>query len=167
VIVANAAKSNGTLLCLAARSIVMGASSELGPIEPLVNGVPCTILMQPQMAQQNFVLHQFGHYALQQSKTLARTLLTAGMMKGRSQQQIDDAVQKLASRDVYYSHGSAISHAEAAALGLTVEYLPPDDPVWQRIWLLYCMYDHDCRTARYLKVFEGRHRSTAVAVPRT
>ena len=36
VIVPNAAKSNGTLLSLAAREIVMGPSSELGPIEPSV-----------------------------------------------------------------------------------------------------------------------------------
>jgi transposase-like protein len=35
VIVADSAKSNGTLLGLAAKAIVMGASSELGPIEPL------------------------------------------------------------------------------------------------------------------------------------
>ncbi len=164
-IVANAAKSNGTLVCLAANRIVMGASSELGPIEPSVQGIPRTILVQPQIAQQNFVLHQYGHYGLQQSRALAKNLLAAGMMKGCSQQEIDDAVQKLSSRDVYYSHGSVIGHAEATALGLKVEYLPPDDSVWQRIWLLYCMYDHDCRKSRYLKVFEGRVRSTAVAAP--
>ena len=86
-------------------------------------------------------------------------------MKGRSQQEIDDAVQKLSSRDVFYSHVSVIGHAEATTLGLNVEYLPPDNLVWQWIWLLYCMYDHDCRKARYLKVFEGRLRSTAVAAP--
>ena len=33
VVIANAAKSNGTLLCLAARSIIMGATSELGPVK--------------------------------------------------------------------------------------------------------------------------------------
>ena len=41
VIVADSAKSNGTLLGLASKSIVMGAASELGPIEPLVQGIPC------------------------------------------------------------------------------------------------------------------------------
>ena len=75
----------------------------------------------------------------------------------------DSIGQKLSSRDVYYSHGSVINHAEASALGLEVKYLPPGDKIWERIWLLYCMYDHDCRKSRYLKVFEGRARSTAVA----
>jgi hypothetical protein len=165
VIVANAAKSNGTLLCLAAKSIVMGPVSELGPIEPLVNGIPCSILIQPQVAGQNFPLHKFGEYALQQSRTLAKTLLTAGMMNGRAPADIDATVQSLSSRDVYFSHGSAIDHTEAKRLGLAVEYLDPNDMIWQRIWLLYCMYEHDCRKSRYLKIFEGRARSTAIAAP--
>lgn len=53
-----------------------------------------------------------------------------------------------------------------ALLGLTVEYLSPEDETWQKVWLLYCMYDHDCRRDRYLKVFEGPAVSTSIAAPR-
>lgn len=165
VIVADSAKSNGTLLGLAAKSIVMGASSELGPIEPLVNGIPCSILIQPQIAAQNFPLHKFGEFALQQTRKLARTLLADGMMNGKPQADIDAVVQKLASRDVYFSHGSAIDHVEASALGLKIDYLPPESEIWRRIWLLHCMYDHDCRKGQFLKIFEGHARSTAIAAP--
>jgi hypothetical protein len=165
VIVADSAKSNGTLLGLAAKSIVMGASSELGPIEPLVNGIPCSILIQGQIAASNFPLHKFGEYALQQTRKLAKTLLTNGMMQGRPEAEIDATVQSLASRDIYHSHGSAINYVEANGLGLKVEYLPPENEVWKHIWLLHCMYQHDCRTNNYLKIFEGRSRSTALAVP--
>jgi hypothetical protein len=165
VIVANSAKSNGTLLCFAAKSIVMGASSELGPIEPLVNNIPCSILVQKEIAAQNFSLHKFEEYALNQSKKLAKLLLSEGMMKGKPSNEIDNVVQKLSSRDVYFSHGSAIDHGEASSLGLSVEYLNPGDPVWERVWLLHCMYEHDCRKSRYIKIFEGRARSTAVAAP--
>jgi hypothetical protein len=165
VIVANAAKSNGTLVALAAKTITMGAPSELGPIEPMVNNIPCSILLQPQIATQNFPLHKFGEFALNQSRKLARTLLSEGMMRGKPPADIDEVVQKLSSRDVFFSHGSAIDHKEAAALGLNVEYLSPDNSLWQRIWLLHCMYEHDCRKARYLKIFEGRVRSTAIAAP--
>lgn len=164
VIVANAAKSNGTLLCLAAKSIVMGATSELGPIEPSISGVPCSILEQPQIASQNFPLHMFGVYALKQTRSLAKTLLTKGMMKGKTPEEIEDVVNVLSSRDKFHSHGSVIDHREALALGLSVEYLPPEDLLWQRVWLLHCMYEYDCRKSRYLKVFEGHARSTAVAI---
>jgi ClpP class serine protease len=163
VIVANAAKSNGTLLALASKAIVMGATSELGPIEPLVNGIPCSVLIEPQIQQSNFPLHMFGKFALQQTRTLASTLLTNGMMHGADAQKVADTVSALASRDKFFSHGSVIDHREAAQLGLKVEYLPPDNESWQRIWLLYCMIEHDCRKGKLLKLFEGNARSTSVA----
>jgi len=147
VIVVNAAKSNGTLLGLAARSIVMGATSELEPIEPLVQGIPCTILEEQTIANQNFPLHMYGKSALQQTRTLAKSLLTNGMMKRKAEADIDKVVSKLSSREAYFSHGSVIDHTEAASLGLKVEFLQPDDPIWQRLWLLFCMYEHDCRRA--------------------
>jgi ClpP class serine protease len=165
VIVANAAKSNGTLLGLAAKSIVMGATSELGPIEPAVQNIPCTILSAPEIAAQNFPLHKYGVYALQQTKALAQRLLSEGMMKGKPESEIKDTVEKLSGRDVFFSHGSVINHLEAQKLGLVIEYLPPDDEIWQRIWLLHCMYDHDCRRDRYVKVFEGPAVSTSIAAP--
>ncbi len=99
------------------------------------------------------------------AERLRKNSLTAGMMKGRQPNEIDDVIAKLSSRDVYFSHGSVIDHVEAANLGLKIEYLKPDDPIWQRIWLLFCLYEHDCRKAGYLKVFEGQYRSTAVALP--
>lgn len=165
IVVTNAAKSNGTVLALAAKSIVMGASSELGPIEPHLQQIPCSILIEPRVEQDNFVLHMNGKYALQQTKSLAERLLRDGMLKEKPEEQIKSLVQKLASRDSYFSHGSVIDHNEATALGLKVNYLPPGDPIWERLWLLHCMYEHDCRKNGLLKVFEGKALSTAVAVP--
>jgi hypothetical protein len=163
VIVANAAKSNGTLLCLASQMIVMGATSQLGPIEPHINGIPSSILSQPEIAKQNFPLHKYGVFALQQTGALAKRLLTSGMLKGKTETEIDAVVNQLSSRDVYFSHGSVINFAEAKSLGLSVEYLAPETDLWQKIWLLYCMYDHDCRRDKYLKVFEGQAVSTSIA----
>jgi Serine dehydrogenase proteinase len=166
VIVANAAKSNGTLICLAARSIVMGPASELGPIDPQLNGIPCTILSDPVVAQTNFPLHQLAVLGLKQTHTFAARLLRDGMLKGRDPAEIERVVNSLASRDTYFSHGSVIDHREASALGLSVEYLTAGDPLWERIWILYCMYDFDTRRDDYLKIFEGRARSTAISALR-
>jgi hypothetical protein len=87
------------------------------------------------------------------------------MMSGKPEQQVSALVEKLLTRAVYPSHGSVIDHKEAAALGLTVEYLPPEDPNWQRFRLLACMYEADCRKNRYLKIFEGERRSSAIQAP--
>jgi ClpP class serine protease len=166
VIVPNAAKSNGTVLCLAAKTIVMGVTSELGPIEPSVGGIPSSILSEDAIKNSNFPLHKVGVYALQQTRGLALKLLTDGMMKGSTPEKIEETVDALSSRKKFFSHGSVINHLEAKQLGLAVEYLQPDDELWKKVWLLYCMYDHDCRRDRYLKVFEGPLISTSIAAPR-
>lgn len=165
VVVANAAKSNGTLIALAASEIVMGPTSELGPIDPHLNGIPCTVLSQPQVAVSNFPLQQLAELGLKQTRKLATRLLKAGMLSGLDDGQIDAIVSSLATRDTYFSHGSTIDHREASSIGLKVTALAASDPLWQRIWMLYCMYDFDTRRDGYLKIFEGRARSTAVAQP--
>lgn len=162
VIVANAAKSNGTLICLAADTIVMGPASELGPIDPHVQGTPCTILAQPEMAAMNFALHQAAILFLKQTEKLATTLLREGMLKNAAIGEAERVAKTLGTRDTYFSHGSTIDHREAANLGLKIQVLNHDDEVWQRIWLLYSMYDFDCRRDGFLKVLESRTRSTAV-----
>ncbi len=60
VIIPRAAKSNGTLLSLAAKEIVMGPPSELGPIEPSFDGIPTSVLREPEFAKGNFPLHKLG-----------------------------------------------------------------------------------------------------------
>lgn len=163
VIVPHSAKSNGTMICLASSEVIMGAPSELGPIDPSINGTPTSILSEDIVKQQNFALHKLALYAIGQSKSLATKLLSAGMMKTRTPQEIEATVQCLASKDVFFSHGSAIDHSEASRLGLNVRYLTADDQLWQRVWLLYCMYAHDAAQAGVIKFFEGRHRSLAIA----
>lgn len=163
VIVPNAAKSNGTLLALAARCIIMGATSELGPIEPSIQGIPCSILDTPEIAGQNFPLHMLGKFALQQSRSVATQLLSSGMMAEKTQEEIESAVDALASRNKFPSHGSVVDHREATSLGLKIEYMPPESSIWQKYWLLYCMYDYDSRKNRLLKIFESRSRSLAIA----
>jgi len=165
VVVANAAKSNGTLVALAGKSIVMGPTSELGPIDPHLNGIPCTVLAQPQVEASNFPLYQLAVLGLKQTRKLATRLLKAGMLHGTDDAVIEALVNDLATRETYFSHGSTIDHAEAAALGLKIEALAEDDPFWRRVWLLYSMYDFDARRDGYVKIFEGRALSTSVAQP--
>ena len=162
VIVPKAAKSNGTLLSLAAKEIVMGPPSELGPIEPSLAGIPSSVLMEPQMAQQNFVLHKLGTFAYEHNKQIAFDLLSSGMMASETPEVVQDVVDKLAGRDTYKSHGSVINHHEALKLGLDICYLPDGDEIWSRIWLLYCMYEYDSHGTGLQNIYEGRSRSTQI-----
>jgi hypothetical protein len=43
--------------------------------------------------------------------------------------------------------------------------LAADDELWQRIWLLRCMYEHDARRAGALKIFKGQSISNSLRAP--
>ena len=158
VVVPCLAKSNGTMLALAGSNIVMGPTSELGPADPLItvspgNMVPAHFLISAPNVDPIFA--QAAQHAIAQTMKLAGNLLSSGMMKGKTQDEIDHVVQALASRQQYPSHGSVIDADEAVRLGLSVTKLGPNDELWQRIWLLRCMYAHDARHVGALKIFEG------------
>lgn len=156
VIVPNAAKSCGTLIALCARQIVMGAPSELGPIEPHVADWPSTLLMNKRMKLKDFQGHWFGKQAYRHMEQIAKRLLTNVTLKDQPD-KVDATLKALLSRDKFHSHGSAINHRDATELGLNIEYLPPGDDLWQRIWLLYCMYDEDCRIRGLTKIIESEN----------
>jgi hypothetical protein len=164
VIVPRRAKSNGTLVALAAREIVMGAMSELGPIDPNIilgpqNQVPAQFVLNTPGVDP--VIQQVAAYAVAQSRKLATTLLQTGMMASLPM-EIDGVVNKLATRDHFHSHGSVIDADEAKALHLIVNKLDVTDDLWQRLWLLRCMYAHDLRAGGLIKIFEGANVSNAL-----
>lgn len=162
VVVPHSAKSNGTMICLAAKEIVMGPPSELGPIDPYLGDTPTSILADDVVRQQNFALHKLALYAIDQTKRLATNLLSTGMMRDQTPDKISETVGKLASREEFFSHGSVIDHEEAQKLGLKVNYLKVGDAYWDRVWMLYCMYAHDAASQSLVKIYEGRARSMSI-----
>ena len=109
----------------------------------------------------------YADFAIRQTKKLASQALSCRMLPDKTQEQLDDIVEKLATRDVYHSHGSVIDHSEASSLGLNIEILEPSDPIWKKLWLLRCMYQADAPAKRLGKIFEGERISSSVAVPVT
>jgi hypothetical protein len=162
VFVPRRAKSNGTVVALTGHTIVMGASSELGPIDPSFNNVPVEFVINAPPGSVNAIELQVAETFKRQTMKLAGALLSTGMMKDRPD-LIDDTVRKLASRDHYHSHGSVIDAAEAISLGLNIENLPEDNELWRAIWLLRGMYAHDCGLLKIGKMFEGELVSSAVS----
>lgn len=158
VIVPCRAKSNGTMLALVGQQIIMGPCSELGPADPLINlapnnMMPAHFLMTAEGVDP--ILKQVALHAILQTQKLATSLLETGMMRSCSEEAVGAAVQALSSRQQYHSHGSVIDADEAARLGLSVIKLDGNDELWQRLWLLRCMYNHDATRAGALKIFEG------------
>ena len=156
VIVPNFAKSGGTVIALSAKSIVLGVNSELGPIDPQFNGVPCDVLAK---AHPDPIVQEMAKLAVERMRILASKLLKLGMLNSFDEGKIAEVIDKLSSSNSYKSHGAVIDHEEASSLGLNVEWLDPDDELWQKIWLLHCLYDHDVRIKTIGKITEGRCHS--------
>lgn len=159
VIVPSRAKSNGTAICLAAAKIVMGVTSELGPIEPLIGEIPASLAMTPEYKQIKPLTYHAALNGFKLTRKLATDLLKTGMMSRFNNKQITRTVKMLCTRDRFHSHGSVINYPEARNLNLRVNFVPTDSPLWQRYILLHAMYEVDAALRRTVKFFEARQRS--------
>ena len=164
VVVPRRAKSNGTVLTMCGQTVVLGMESELGPIDPALGPIPVDFILNAPPGSFNPIDLQVATTARMQTEKLASQLLGSGMMTGKTSQEIDEAVKKLATRNHYHSHGSVIDYKEASALGFKVTFLGQDSDLWRRFWLLRSMYQHDCPLSGYAKLFESSKFSTGTAV---
>jgi hypothetical protein len=167
VIIPRRAKSNGTVIALCGSTILMGLESELGPIDPSFNNVPVDFVLNAPAGSFSVLDVQVAQTFRNQTRKLASNLLSTGMMQGIPQPDIELVLDKLATRDHYYSHGSVIDAREAIALGLNITTYLATDVLWQKIWLLRTMYQYDCGQNGYSKLFESCKISTAVTVQKT
>jgi Serine dehydrogenase proteinase len=166
VIVPRRAKSNGTVIALTGRVVLMGVESELGPIDPSINGVPVDFVLNAPVGTFNSIDLQLAQTARKQTAKLAKVLLQSGMMSNSTPAVIDALIEKIATRDHYHSHGSVIDANEVKSLGLNVEIHLQDEPFWKKGWLLRTMYQYDCGVGGYSKLFESNRVSTAIAAPK-
>lgn len=157
VIVPSWAKSAGTVIALSSSKIILGVNSELGPIDPQFNANGFQVSAEILANDPNLAPHLQAHFknAYERMRKMAETLLVNGMMKGRPSNDAQETLNKISSASGYLSHGAVIDYDEATSLGLSVDYLPPEDDLWQRVWLLYCLYDHDTKVRGLAKVIEG------------
>ncbi|WP_164928977.1 SDH family Clp fold serine proteinase [Gloeobacter violaceus] len=163
VVIPGMAKSAGTVVALSATQIVMGVNSELGPIDPQFGGVPAEFIANDPEAPHQ--VQQIAQSAILRMRKMAKFVLETGMLHDQTPDKIDEVVVQLSSAQSYLSHGAVINAVEAEELGLNINYLGPQDRLWQKFWFLFCMYDYDCRQLGYSKIFEGARISLAKPVP--
>jgi hypothetical protein len=190
VIVPESAKSAATLIALAADEIIMGYTSELGPIDPqiIITTVDGNTLIRPAQSfldgleaikekvekegrlspayypllrQLDPALIDYCNKTIQRSKRFARKWLKEYMCKDDAR-KARSISNKLANVKKYLSHGTVIDAKEASErIGLKVKFLSPDNNLWEALWRLYCDYELDIRRNKYVKIFE----SSDVSIP--
>jgi len=155
VIVPRRAKSNGTVIAISGNIIVMGYASELGPIDPSIGGIPVEFIINDTTGTFNTIDIQTAQTARSQTRKLAKEMLSTGMMAGFTDQELEETIDKIATRNHFHSHGSVMNATEAKSLNLKVEFLQSQDDLWRKIWLLRSLYQTDCESNGYSKIFES------------
>jgi ClpP class serine protease len=174
VIVPNIAKSAATILALGTDQIIMGYTSELGPIDPqvpvIVSGIPqyvsafafveardklmakiaeATIKKQPtvglltQLAGLNVPFIDEMENQMAFAEKTAINLLNKYMLvpihkkAATRKKNAKTIAQKLLSKKLFPIHGHYINGQTAKDMGLEVELLDREDPLWKLIWDYY------------------------------
>ena len=164
-IIPGKAKSAATLICLGAESIVMGLTSELGPVDPqvafgegpdvgwysaynIVNGYEA-LFRSATEACGNLepYLQQLMHYspleieelrsAIQLSDDIAIKALSSDMLASTPEEEIKSRIRLFLEPSTKKVHGRAIHRDEAAACGLRVDFWEVAEPRWRILYELY------------------------------
>ena len=165
VIVPDVAKSAGTLFALGAHQILMGPTSDLGPIDPQFQGsngrlvAAKTIIAAvdnalDQVAErpETLMLHatlladttsidvQEAHNALKHADAQLREALACN--PDREDTEVQRLAQELTDPLIGepQSHGATVSADRAIAMHLPVEKLSPQSDQWKMAWRLWIRY---------------------------
>ena len=189
VIVPEYAKSAATLIGLASDQVMMGLTSELGPIDAQVitpgpGGSPFQTSAQSfidefeniktevenseskKLSPAYFPLLEgvnLGYVAMcrnlmARSRQFAEKWLKKYMLKNDPAKAVELAAD-LCDVKRWLSHGSVIDANTADSLGIKVQKVEQDDPLWKKIWYLHCCYGVLFRTRQISKIFESNRVS--------
>ena len=180
VIIPFVAKSAATMVAIGSDEIVMGAISELGPIDPLVKHptysdlwVPvqsirlCIDFMENKLSEskepevtQSVLNHIsdkldpwiIGDYekSIKASYQYAEALLERNMFKNNKEKA--KTITRIMT-EKYFSHGYCINRKEALdELGLNIVYA--DGTLWELIWALFLAYDDQLQVKQCATIVE-------------
>lgn len=188
IIVPDYAKSAGTLMVLGADSVVMSDTSELGPIDPQVersdrNGNliwhsvtnyldayrkhsnalkkdPTDVTAQMMLNKLDPETVILFENVMDRAREVGEDHLKLGMMNAVGNWSL--AVTALLDGKQFKTHGQPITWEDALdkSLGLAVEYLEPNNPLWLKYWQLYCLQLLAVQDNQ--KLFEGEIASLCI-----
>jgi len=191
-IVPGKAKSAATMVCFGASKILMGPTSELGPVDPQMTvtqeGMPKwfsayniiqsynDLFQQATQAQGNLepYLQQLARYdareikelqaALDLSEDISISALASGMMKGTNKIDIKKRIRAFLTPEAKKTHGRPIYHVEAKECGLAIDLLDSGSTLWARVYELY-IRTNELVSTHVTKCIESKNHSF-VATPR-
>lgn len=185
-IVPGKAKSAATMICFGASKIIMGATSELGPIDPQLTipegGTVKRFSAYNVVESYNDLfsravkekgnlqpyLQQLANYdereikelmaALSLSEDIAIRSLASGMMENMSEKDIKKKIEIFLTPKRTKTHGRPIYSEEAKGCGLEIETKDVKDKFWELVYELYIRTNNFVST-KTAKCIESKNHS--------
>ncbi|RZB30933.1 MAG: hypothetical protein AEth_00887 [Candidatus Argoarchaeum ethanivorans] len=167
-IVPSKAKPAATMICFGASKIILGATSELGPIDPQLpmsknddmrwfsaynvvesyddlfsKAVKEKGNLEPYLQQlERYDEREIKEFraALSLSEDIAIRTLASGMMKGRSNENISESIKIFLTPERTKTHGRAICGEETSRCGLNIEQKDVTDDFWKLVSRQFSSY---------------------------
>jgi hypothetical protein len=183
-IVPGKAKSAGTMICFGASKILMGPTSELGPIDPQLqegdrvfsafNIVASYRDLFAKAVQEEGnlepYLQQLQHYdereiaelraQLDLSQDIAARVLASGMMEGATKKDVLKKIRMFLTPEQKKTHGRPIYRGEAADCGLKIDAIDADSESWGSVYDLYIRTNNLLQTTTSKCIESATHSYT-------
>lgn len=175
-IIPQVAMSAGTMIACACDSILMGKQSNLGPIDPQINGIPaksvvaefqealeqikkdpaCLPLWQTIIGKYHPTFLGECQRAIDWSRSIVEEWLATGMFNGEPdhQEKAKEIAERLSDNNEHYVHSRHIHIDQIEKLGLKVQRLEEDDELQDLVLTIHHTFMYACQN-RLVKVVEN------------
>lgn len=178
VIVPQIAMSAGTMIACAAKEVVLGKQSNIGPIDPQLGGIPAhgvvdefdrakkeitddpsTLpLWQQIVGKYHPTFLGACEHAIQLSNSLVFEWLVTGMLKGMpdAKERAEEIVTKLNNYTDTKTHSRHIHAETAKEIGLVVKDLESDPDLQDLVLTVHHSYQHTLASSSAIKIIENQ-----------
>lgn len=183
-IIPQIAMSAGTMIALSCRSVVLGKQSNLGPIDPQINGIPAEVIVkefqraydeikqdlskahvwQPILSRYTPSFLTSCEYAVQWSKEFVRERLLENMLSSKDDKEIiaDQIIDQMSDTAENKTHSKHIHKDRCIDLGINVEVLEDDQQLQELVLTCHHCYMHTLSTSSALKIVENHDGRASV-----
>jgi hypothetical protein len=169
--------SAGTMIAASCKSIVMGKHSNLGPVDPQINGHPAYAIQEqfkraytdikaspsaapiwaPMLAQLGVSFVQQCDWAIQYSQKFVAENLEHNMFKGLSdaKERSETISEKLSDLSENKSHEKRFYFQDCIDMGLSIEMLEENEEFQDLVLTIHHCFMHAINVAGVIKIIEN------------
>ena len=180
------AMSGGTMIACACKEIYMGKHSNLGPIDPQINGIPAhgiladferahnellqdrskILVWQPILTKYQPGDFDLCHNAIELTTTIVTQWLSTGMFKSSNPKTSNDKSKKVVKGIANYghlkTHSRHLAPDQCKQIGLVIRDLEEDKTLQDAVLSVHHAYSHTFGATSAVKIIENHDKKAHI-----